>query len=122
MNAPSKNVAAQQLAARHYAVETGITRIFRVNSGAEVESRATEPIKLLEVSTTTPSTGIMPLGFGPSPSSGVPYPSVIIEVSPEEFERIKSHDLELPDGWTIGDELPRVLSTSNGSGEDSEQS
>ncbi|MBI3469640.1 MAG: hypothetical protein HY000_42110 [Planctomycetes bacterium] len=122
MDAPSKEQAAQQLAARHYAVETGITRIFRLNSPAEVESKPTEPIRLLEVSTTTPSTGIMPLGFRLAPSNGVAFPSVIIEVSPEEFERIKSHDLRLPDGWTIGDELPRMLSTSNGSGEGREQS
>lgn len=109
MNGQSKDEVAQRLAARHYSIETGITQIFRVNSPGEIESSAAEPIKLLEVSTTTPSTGIMPLGFGPAPTSGIPYPSVIIEVSPDEFDRIKAHDLQLPEGWTIGEELPRPV-------------
>jgi hypothetical protein len=49
----------------------------------------------------------MPLGFGRSPSGGIPYPSVIVEISPAEFARIQAHELELPEGWTIGEKLPR---------------
>ena len=103
----SKNEVAQRLADKHYAIETGITEIFRLISPAGNEASPKEPIKLLEVSTTTPSTGIMPLGFGPSHAGGIPYPSVIVEVSPSEFERVRAHELELPEGWTIGEKLPR---------------
>ena len=49
----------------------------------------------------------MPLYFGPVPSSGIPYASVIVEVTPDEFERIRVQELKLPDGWTIGEEYPK---------------
>jgi hypothetical protein len=45
----------------------------------------------------------MPLYFGPAPASGIPYPSVIVEVSPNEFKKIQSDELKLPEVWTIGD-------------------
>ena len=32
---------------------------------------------------------------------------MIVEVTPEEFERIKVHELELPEGWTIDEEYPK---------------
>ena len=67
----------------------------------------TTPIKLLEVNADTAPSGVMPLHFGPAPAGGIPYPSVIVEVTPDEFERIRAHELKLPDGWTIGEEYPR---------------
>ena len=54
----------------------------------------------------------MPLHFRPVPGSGIPYPSVIVEITPDEFDRIRLQDLKLPDGWTVdeeyseGDSLP----------------
>ena len=29
------------------------------------------------------------------------------EVSPDEFEKIRSDELKLPEGWTLGEEFPR---------------
>jgi hypothetical protein len=49
----------------------------------------------------------MPVYFGPSES--VPCPSIIIEVTPDEFERIKSKRLGLPSGWKIAYEIPRPV-------------
>jgi hypothetical protein len=43
----------------------------------------------------------------PVPGSGIPYPSVIVKVTPDEFERIKVQELKLPDGWTIDEEYPK---------------
>ena len=65
------------------------------------------PIKLLEINIDTSPSGIMPLHFGPVPGSGIPYPSVIVEVTPDEFDRIRLQELKLPDGWTIDEEYPR---------------
>jgi len=65
------------------------------------------PIKLLEVNTNTFASGVMPVYFGPVRASGILYPSVIVEVTPDEFERIRSHQLSLPNGWMIAEELPR---------------
>lgn len=99
--------AARELAMRHYEVEEGLTHIFRISDADATQVINGEPIKLLEVNLNTPETGIMPLHFGPSPASGIPYASIIIEVSPSEFEKIQSNELKLPEGWTIGEEFPR---------------
>ena len=66
-----------------------------------------QPIKLLEVNEATVAAGVMPLHFGPVPASGIPFASVIVEVTPIEFEKIKADELKLPDGWVLGQELPK---------------
>lgn len=110
MNEADKAQQAQLLADIHYSVEDGITGIFRITSSAEIEVQPQEPIKLLEVNQDTIPTGVMPLYFGPTPASGVHYPSVIVEVTPEEFAQIQSQKLALPSGWKVSDEpLPRPL-------------
>ena len=103
----NKNEEARQLAEAHYRVEPGITQIFRITGAADVESRPNEPIKLLEVNEFTSPSGIMPLQFGPAPASGFHFPSVIVEVTPAEFEKIQRHELSLPNGWSVGDPVPR---------------
>lgn len=103
----TKDEVAKELAKKHYQLEAGLTRIFRITGSAEVEFSPVEPIKLLEVNEGTPPSGVMPLHFGTAHAIGVPYPSIIVEVTPEEFEKIKTHELQLPAGWTIGEELPK---------------
>lgn len=104
---PSKDAVAQRLAATHYDLDVGITKIFRITKGAEAELRPAEPIKLLAVSEDTVPAGIMPLGFGPEPERGIHYASVIVAVTPAEFRKIRARKLKLPRGWTVGDLLPR---------------
>jgi hypothetical protein len=58
------------------------------------------PIKLLKVNVDTPTPEIM-LGYvGPVPSRDISYPSVIVQVSPDEGEKIKTQELKLPHGGT----------------------
>jgi hypothetical protein len=57
-------------------------------------------------SNTVPS-GVLPLHFGPAPASGIPYPSVIVEVSPEELIKLQSKELKLPKDWQLAEELTR---------------
>ncbi len=102
-----KNEVAKKLAQKHYEIEPGITRIFKLRDKPEFEGLSSTPIKLLEINIDTAPSGIMPLHFGPMPRSGIPYPSVIVEVTPAEFERIQVQDLKLPEGWTIDEEYPR---------------
>jgi len=97
---------ARALAEAHYRVETGITRIFRITGGADVESQPDEPIKLLEVNENTVPAGIMPLSFDAAPAQGIHYPSVILEVTPAEFEKIQNRELPLPKGWSLGSLVP----------------
>lgn len=103
----SKAEAARALARLHFQLEPELARIFTVCEMPEKEQLPTSPIKLLEVSASTIPSGVMPLHFGPAPASGIPYASVIIEVTPDEFERIRRHELKLPQGWTLGEELAR---------------
>lgn len=101
----SKDELAQQLASLHYEDHPGISRIFRVlTADTSSEEKPDEPIKLLEVNEDTIAAGIQPLRFGPDPSGGVPYPLIVIELTPEEFEQLNRGGLELPKPWRLGSE------------------
>jgi len=112
--ADDKAMVAKELAQKHYQVEPGLERIFRLTGAAEVEIRPGEPIKLLEVNSNTVPSGVLPVHFGPAPASGIPYPSVIVEVSPEEFGRIQTKRLSLPKGWVVGEEIPKRTEDGGG--------
>ena len=99
--------AAKELANRHYELEAGLTQIFRITDKVEAQVIPAYPIKLLEVNENTVESGVMPLHFGPAPASGIPFSSIIIEVTPNEFQKIQSKELKLPEGWEIGEELPK---------------
>ncbi len=101
----NKALNAKRLAQLHFAVEPGMKQIFRLRAASSAEERPDEPIKLLEVNELTVPAGIMPLYFGPSPVSEIFYSTVILEVTPEEFAQIRNHELALPDGWSVGEEL-----------------
>ncbi len=102
----SREEQARELAAAHYRVEAGITGIYRLLATPDVESRTDEPVKLLEVNQDTIAAGIMPLEFAASPEEGLPFASIIVEVTPVEFESIRQRQLPLPGGWQLGDLLP----------------
>jgi len=102
-----KDQVALRLATAHYEIEPGITQIFRLNASAPAELQPDEPIKLLEVNEDTIAAGVMPLGFGPLPEYGINFPSVIVEVTPVEYEQIRQKALPLPLNWSVGELLPR---------------
>jgi len=94
-----RDESASELAKKHFQVEPGLTRVIPFSGSQTFELPTAEPIKLLEVNTNTVPTGIMPLGFGPAPEAGIRLPSVIIEVTPDEFEKIEAKEMPLPKGW-----------------------
>jgi hypothetical protein len=55
----------------------------------------------------------MPIEFGPHPASGITYPSVIMEVTPEEFTDIEQGRLLLPEQWHLGESIPRPATITN---------
>ncbi len=116
MPEPSKDEVAQSLAQAHYRFEPDVSMIVRIRGSADVEFQPNEPIKLLEINNTTIPSGIMPLQFGPDLGSGIPYPSVIVEVTPLEYEAIQAHSLPLPEGWSLGEEFPREDNGAAGAG------
>jgi hypothetical protein len=100
-----RQAATRKLAQAHFLVEEGLINVFRLVSQTETDA---EPIKLLEVNRDTVPTGVMPLAFDAAPERGVPYPSVIVEVTPDEYEQIRSATLRLPNGWRIAEEIPNA--------------
>lgn len=103
----SKDDEARQLAQKHYQLEDGITQIFRVVQSGDVEVKPSTPIILLEGNSNTVPSGVTPIQFGPDPAFGIHYPTVIVEVTPEELQKIQSRELPLPSGWNLGALIPR---------------
>ncbi|MBY0589089.1 hypothetical protein K2X85_18090 [bacterium] len=111
----TKEEVARTLAKKHFEAEVGLQKIILLSGGNDAEATPTEPIKLLEVHADAVPSGLLPIAFGPSPASGVPYPTVILEVSPDEFKKIQSQELPLPRQWTLGTEFFRPTATSENS-------
>jgi hypothetical protein len=88
--------AARRLAQAHYQVEPGISAIYPIVSDDPTD----QTIRLLEVNPSTFPSGIMPVSFAPHPASGIPFPSIIVEVTPSEFGDIQDGRLPLPRGWS----------------------
>jgi len=101
MSSP-KLEAARKLAKAHFRVDPQVRRIHLIQPNHD--QNPDEPIKLLEVVEGTLECGILPVGFVPDPAHGLDYPSVIVEVSPREYEAIEGGKLNFKD-WTVGEEL-----------------
>ena len=99
----SKWETAESLAKGHFKVEPNLKRIFLLEPMNEHDPD--EPIKLLEIVEGTIERGIEPITFVADPMHGIDYPSMIVEVSPNEFQHICNGKLNLADrGWMVGKE------------------
>lgn len=99
---PDKDEIARLLAQAHREAEPAIIRIVRLVARNEADPH--EPVKLLEVNPATSPSGVWPIAFAPDPPD-VPYPSVVVEVTPDEYAQIVRHQLPLPEGWAFGTTL-----------------
>ena len=102
-----KSAIAQALASLHSETVPSIELIQRLLASKLTEQSEQEPVKLLEVNPETSASGIVPIAFGADPPE-VLHPSVVVEVTPEEYEKVKRGDLSLPAGWTLGEVLFRA--------------
>jgi hypothetical protein len=96
-----KDETARQLAESHRQVEPTIERIIRFHGGNEDADE--EPIKLLEVNTATVEAGIIPVILGATDE--VPFATIIIEITREEWDKVRNGELDLPNGWEQGPTL-----------------
>lgn len=100
----TKRETAQLLARAHLQVEPNLKRVFLLEPLDEQAPNA--PIRLLEVVEGTIERGIEPVAFTNDPKHGIDYSSVIVEVSPKEYQDICDKKLDLGErGWTVGIEL-----------------
>ena len=101
----SKLETAKSLANAHSQVEPNLKRIYLIQPLNDQDPN--DPIKLLEVVEGTIELGIEPVGFVPDPARGMEYPLMIIEISPAEYESMRTAgEVRLGNqDWTIGEEL-----------------
>ncbi len=99
---PDKDEIARLLADAHREAEPSISRIVRIVGPQEADVR--EPVKLLEVNPSTSPSGVLPIAFAPDLPS-VPFASVVVEVTPDEFAKIEAGQIPLPNDWQLGDTI-----------------
>lgn len=107
--AGTKDDATRELVEWHFRVEPELQQVLRIVG--ENEEAADEPIKLLEVNAATVATGsVEPFAFAASKST--PFPTVIAEITPDEFDRVRRAEIKLPEGWSLANvqrfERPRA--------------
>ena len=84
--------AARELVEAHREADSGVSHAFL--------SRKDNEIRIVEVTDSVGTTNeIIPFRFKSRPDLGVPYPSVIILLSPDELGLLKKDKLKLPKGW-----------------------
>jgi hypothetical protein len=95
---PDKEQVAAELIKTHFTVEPHLSEVWRIVG--DNEASPTEPIKLLEVNDATVATAsIVPFCF--TPTKDVPFPTVIIEMTSEEFAAVTKDPSRLPNGWSL---------------------
>jgi hypothetical protein len=100
-----KSVAdvALELAQAHKQADPEIQQIYWVRDPADNE------VRLLEVSGSVGNTGsVMPFRFAARPDLGIPYPSVVVLLSPEEKSLLDSNSLSLPANWGQPEDLRKI--------------
>jgi hypothetical protein len=86
---------ARELAASHQENDPSIERVYFVPDPDGHE------VRLVEVSSELSTTNeVFPVRFGARADLGVPVPSAVVLLSEEEWNAVKSRELELPAGWT----------------------
>ena len=95
-----KEQVATELILAHFSVEPYLTEVWRIFG--DNDASPTEPIKLLGVNGASVATGsVTPFPF--TPTEDVPFPSVIFELTPDEFAAAKKDPAKLPRGWSLSD-------------------
>jgi hypothetical protein len=100
----SKLETAKDLARYHFRVEPDLKHVFLLDPIREDDPR--EPIKLLEVVEGTLETDFEPVAFAANPGRGVAYPSLILEISPRQFNELQGGELRVNEQtWRLASEL-----------------
>lgn len=69
----------------------------------------TDEVRIVEVSRSIGTTGeLVPFRFSGRKHSDLPLDTVLVLVSEEEYELLKSGALDLPEGWGKVDELSEI--------------
>jgi len=100
----TKLETARSLADAHSQAEPSLKRVCLLAPINEHDPN--DPIKLLEVVEGTIERGIEPVAFTADPTHGIEYPSMIIEISPSEYDALRGRKIRVGNqDWTISEEL-----------------
>jgi hypothetical protein len=102
-----KRKIAHLLAQYHFNAEPNLRAIFVLEPlGSDDDD---EPVKLLEVVDGSVAKDTFAVGFAPDPGAGIPYRSVVVEISPRELPELKDRGFLMIRGrkWKIGEEVVR---------------
>ena len=92
---------AHELANAHRTEDPDTKSVFLAKSASEV--------RLVEVSGSVGNSGeVLPFRFAPRPDLGVPYASVVVLLSEDDWHRVEQGDLSLPEGWGQPDALQAI--------------
>jgi len=98
---------AHRLAQFHFKAEPNLQAVFVLEpNDNDVDD---ETVRLLEVVDGSVARDTFAIGFAPNPSAGIPYRSVVVEVSPHELPELRDRGFVKIRGreWKIGEELVR---------------
>jgi hypothetical protein len=84
----------EKIVHEHFELEENLEKVIWIRS------RATPEICLLEINSDTFATGMVQSFYFP-PSEEIPYPLILAEVTPEEWQKILRDEIELPEGWSL---------------------
>ena len=84
----------EKIVHEHFALDENLEKVIWIRS------RATPEICLLEINPDTFATGMVQSFYFP-PSDEIPYPLILAEVTPDEWQKVRRHEIELPEGWSL---------------------
>lgn len=85
---------ARKLAKAHKENDPDLKSVYLAKDPKEIE------VRLIEVTASVATTGeVLPCSYRPDPKEGIPLPSVVILLSPAEWEQYDSGKMKLPEGW-----------------------
>jgi hypothetical protein len=88
---------ANWYAKRHFAIDSGVERIFYLPTNAPARD-----IRFLEVNRLVPElTNPEPIDFGVDADGADSHTLLVLDVTPSQWEAISTHQMPLPPGWTL---------------------
>lgn len=92
---------ARELAEAHRIEDPETQSVFLAENDNEV--------RLVEISGSISNSGeVLPFRFAAHPEKGIPYASVVVLLSVDDWHRLKQGDLALPPGWGNPEGLKKI--------------
>jgi hypothetical protein len=83
--------------------DPNIIHVYRILS--HLENDPAEPVKLLMVNLKTSPVGIIPIEVMLEPINGETYRITIVEITPEEWGKIQTQEIQLYPDWKVDCEI-----------------